>query len=206
MKTINKGIYLVIDPDKDKSELINQLLKIKDQKLSAIQIWNNFKPGRTYTDLLSSIKQLFKDSDTPIFINNRIDLMVEFGFDGVHFDEIPIHKKEIEAQINRPFLKGLTLTNDLDALLEESDWQFDYVSFCSIFQSPTSNSCELVDFETIVRCKELKEVSIFLSGGITPDNMEELKELNYDGIAVVSGIMNAENPLKSLKLYKEKLK
>lgn len=206
MKTINKGIYLVIDPDKDKSELINQLLKIKDQKLSAIQIWNNFKPGKTYTDLLSSIKQLFKDSDTPIFINNRIDLMVEFGFDGVHFDEIPIHKKEIEAQINRPFLKGLTLTNDLDALLEESDWQFDYVSFCSIFQSPTSNSCELVDFETIVRCKELKEVSIFLSGGITPDNMEELKELNYDGIAVVSGIMNAENPLKSLKLYKEKLK
>ena len=206
MKTINKGIYLVIDPDKDKSELINQLLKIKDQKLSAIQIWDNFKSGRTYTDLLSSIKQLFKDSDTPIFINNRIDLMVEFGFDGVHFDEIPIHKKEIEAQINRPFLKGLTLTNDLDALLEESDWQFDYVSFCSIFQSPTSNSCELVDFETIVRCKELKEVSIFLSGGITPDNMEELKELNYDGIAVVSGIMNAENPLKSLKLYKEKLK
>ena len=206
MKTINKGIYLVIDPDKDKSELINQLLKIKDQKLSAIQIWDNFKPGRTYTDLLSSIKQLFKDSDTPIFINNRIDLMVEFGFDGVHFDEIPIHKKEIEAQINRPFLKGLTLTNDLDALLEESDWQFDYVSFCSIFQSPTSNSCELVDFETIVRCKELKEVSIFLSGGITPDNMEELKGLNYDGIAVVSGIMNAENPLKSLNLYKEKLK
>ena len=206
MKTINKGIYLVIDPDKDKSELINQLLKIKDQKLSAIQIWDNFKPGRTYTDLLSSIKQLFKDSDTPIFINNRIDLMVEFGFDGVHFDEIPIHKKEIEAQINRPFLKGLTLTNDLDALLEESDWQFDYVSFCSIFQSPTSNSCELVDFETIERCKELKEVSIFLSGGITPDNMEELKELNYDGIAVVSGIMNAENPLKSLNLYKEKLK
>ena len=49
-------------------------------------------------------------------------------------------------------------------------------------------------------------VSIFLSGGITPDNMEELKELNYDGIAVVSGIMNAENPLKSLNLYKEKLK
>lgn len=206
MKTINKGVYLVIDPDKDKSELINQLLKIKDQKLSAIQIWDNFKPERTYTDLLSSIKQLFKDSDTPIFINNRIDLMVEFGFDGVHFDEIPIHKKEIEAQINRPFLKGLTLTNDLDALLEESDWQFDYVSFCSIFQSPTSNSCELVDFETIERCKELKEVSIFLSGGITPDNMEELKELNYDGIAVVSGIMNAENPLKSLNLYKEKLK
>ena len=156
MKTINKGVYLVIDPDKDKSELINQLLKIKDQKLSAIQIWDNFKPERTYTDLLSSIKQLFKDSDTPIFINNRIDLMVEFGFDGVHFDEIPIHKKEIEAQINRPFLKGLTLTNDLDALLEESDWQFDYVSFCSIFQSPTSNSCELVDFETIERCKELK--------------------------------------------------
>lgn len=206
MKTINKGVYLVIDPDKDKSELINQLLKIKDQKLSAIQIWDNFKPGRTYTDLLSSIKQLFKDSGTPIFINNRIDLMVEFGFDGVHFDEIPIHKKEIEAQINRPFLKGLTLTNDLDALLEESDWHFDYVSFCSIFQSPTSNSCELVDFETIVRCKELKEVSIFLSGGITPDNMEELKGLNYDGIAVVSGIMNAENPLKSLNLYKEKLK
>src|SRR5699024_5083042 len=206
MKTINKGIYLVIDPDKDKSELINQLLKIKDQKLSAIQIWDNFKPGRTYTDLLSSIKQLFKDSDTPIFINNRIDLMVEFGFDGVHFDEIPNHKKEIEAQINRPFLKGLTLTNDLDALLEESDWQFDYVSFCSIFQSPTSKSCEMVDFETIMRCKELKEVSIFLSGGISPDNMEELKELNYDGIAVVSGIMNAENPLKSLKLYKEKLK
>src|SRR5699024_7684169 len=98
MKTINKGIYLVIDPDKDKSEIINQLLKIKDQKLRTIQMSDKFKPRTTYTDLLRIIKQLFKDSDTPIFINSRIDLMVEFGFEGVHFDEIPIHKQEIEAQ------------------------------------------------------------------------------------------------------------
>ncbi|ULT43210.1 hypothetical protein KRR40_06900 [Niabella defluvii] len=35
---------------------------------------------------------------------------------------------------------------------------------------------------------------LFLAGGIKPGNMETLSGLDYSGIAIVSGIMEADNP------------
>jgi thiamine monophosphate synthase len=36
--------------------------------------------------------------------------------------------------------------------------------------------------------------------------LDELNELDYHGIAVVSGVMGAENPAEAVRLYNEKIK
>lgn len=203
-KTIHKGVYVVIDPGMEQERILSQLEKVKKKPLAAIQIWNN--PNAKITShLIESILALFKDTNTPVLINNEWAYLKEFDLDGVHFDTLPTDLEQINKEVNRKFIKGITLTNDLGGLSEIEAMGFDYLSFCSVFPSSTSNSCDLVDLKTIQDCKEQTDLPIFLSGGITPENLSQLHHLHYDGVAIVSGIMKASDPEKAIENYSNEL-
>lgn len=203
-KTIHKGVYVVIDPGMEQERILSQLEKVKKKPLAAIQIWNN--PNAKITShLIESILALFKDTKIPVLINNEWAYLKEFDLDGVHFDTLPTDLEQINKEVNRKFIKGITLANDLGGLSEIEAMGFDYLSFCSVFPSSTSNSCDLVDFKTIQDCKEQTDLPIFLSGGITPENLNQLRHLHYDGVAIVSGIMKASDPEKAIENYSNEL-
>lgn len=179
--------------------------RIKEKPIAAIQIWDN--PIAEITgDLIKAIVDLFKNTNTPLLINNQWENLKQYDLDGVHFDALPINLEEINKKIGREFIKGITLTNNLENLSVIEELGFDYLSFCSIFPSSTSNSCELVDFKTIQTCREKSNLPIFLSGGIKTENMNQLCALDYDGIAIVSGIMKASDPRKAIENYINELK
>lgn len=205
---IKKGVYLVIDPAMDIHKLNTQLTKIRGADLSAIQIWDNFTSLSSHqiTDIFQLVFDIFKEKKVPIFINNRWQYLMEYPFSGVHFDFFPNDLEGISQEIGKPYLKGLTLNNDLSVVSKAKENQFDYLSFCSLFPSSTSNSCEVVHFDTIKKCKKITDIPIFLAGGITPQNMALVEELDYHGVAVVSGIMEAKNPLEQLAKYLAKVK
>lgn len=204
-KEIKSGIYIVINPAQNNDDILNQLVQIKDESIAAIQIWDNPDVKALNENLIDEIIQLFKNS-TPILINNQWELLKEFEFDGVHFDKIPGNYNELINEINRDFIKGITLGNDLNIVEKADNLNFDYVSFCSMFPSQTSDNCEIVRTETVLKCREITDMPIFLAGGITPNNIKELKNLSFQGVAVVSGIMNAHQPKEALKKYKLQFK
>lgn len=204
-KKIGSGVYVVVDPAMERNAILKQLEKIKDENLAAVQIWDNFSQVENPEGLFDSIIQIFQHTETPVLINNQWETLKKHAFDGIHFDGIPLDMVRINEDINRPFMKGITLTNDLHVAEKAEELRFDYLSFCSVFPSETSNSCELVSFESIKKCKEITSMPIFLSGGITPDNITSLKEVKFAGIAVVSGVMKAVDPVETLRKYKQKL-
>jgi len=202
---ISSGIYLVIDPSMDELLLLNKLTLCLKEKLAAVQIWDNFKAEQNISGLIRKICDLCQAKNVPVLINNKWELLNDFLLDGVHFDEIPENYSAIKESINKPFLSGLTCNNDLTVVDWASKNKLDYISFCSIFPSCTANSCELVSFNTINQAAKRYSLPIFLAGGIKPENLDKLKELDYEGIAVISGIMSSDRPDESIKKYHEKL-
>lgn len=204
-RKIGSGIYLVIDPAMDEVTLLNKLTICLKEKLVGIQIWDNFKDKQNITDLIRKICEQCHAKNIPVLINNKWELLNNSLLDGVHFDKIPENYDAIKENINKPFISGLTCNNDLTFVEWASENNLDYISFCSIFPSNTANSCELVNFSTIHQASKRYSLPIFLAGGIKPENIDQLKELNYTGIAVVSGIMSTDKPDESIKNYQEKL-
>lgn len=202
---ISDGIYLVVNPAMDLDKVLNQLDILKKEQLSAVQIWDNPETTNDLNLYIEGIIDLFKSTGTPVLINNKWERLTQFKLDGVHFDRIPKDISKINERIGRDYLKGLTLTNDLSFVKTADKLRFDYLSFCAVFPSQTSQSCELVSFDSIVACRNLTKMPIFLSGGITPDKLPQFKPLEFNGVAVVSGIMNAKNPLYTLRHYQDKL-
>lgn len=205
-QTIQSGIYLIIDPSMNEEILFAKLNLIVKEKIAAIQIWDNFKENQNIEELLFKIYEKTSLPKIPLIINNRWEYLKQIPLDGIHFDEIPENFKSIKKEINRDFIIGITCNNALSTIEYAEENQFDYISFCSMFPSTTANSCELVNFETVQQAKSIFSGEIFLAGGIDLNNIKNLNQLNYDGIAVVSGIMSSENPSETIKDYHQKIK
>lgn len=204
-KKIKPGVYIVVNPAQDKKEVLHRLTQLKDEEISAIQVWNNPDVEKMDEELIDGIIHLFKGS-TPVLINNQWEMLKTHAFDGVHFDTIPDNYDEIISEVNRDFIKGVTLGNELDVVRKAEELNFDYLSFCSMFPSQTTDSCEIVRPETVKKCREMTGMPLFLAGGIRPDNVNLLSDLSFQGIAVISGIMSAESPKEALKEYQNQLK
>ncbi|MDO5654740.1 MAG: thiamine phosphate synthase [Flavobacteriaceae bacterium] len=201
----NKGIYLVINPKMEETKLLERLQFLMDKGIVAVQIWDNFDKIQDKIALIEKILKICRKAEVPLLINNRWELLTKLDLDGVHFDEIPENGLEIKNEIGRDFLLGITCENDLKDVEWAAKNRADYISFCSMFPSVSAGACEIVSHETVQKAREIFPNRIFLAGGISPENLEELSDLDFDGIAVISGLMNTEEPEKELEKYKNNL-
>ena len=201
LRDIGSGVYLVIDPSMDKTVLYDNLDAVLGEGIAAVQIWDHFRRDEDIAALVGELCRRCHAMDVPVLINNRWSYLADTPLDGVHFDVIPDNYKVIQATIGRPFRCGITCTNDTEPVRWASDHGADYISFCSMFPSSTVDSCELVTPESVARARTIYDGPIFLAGGIRPDNVAQLSNLHYAGIAVISGIMNSESPGQSIREY-----
>lgn len=201
----NGGIYLVINPKMDEAVLLKKLSVIVTKEICAIQIWDNFKEGQNIIELIHKIHSICNPKNIPLLINNQWEFLTSTELDGVHFDYIPDSINNIKNKIQREFIIGLTCGNDLTSVEWAADNNADYISFCSMFPSMSAGECEIVNHKTVQKARKIFNKSLFLAGGIYPNNLTELRGLDFDGVAVISGVMSSENPEKTIDNYKNKL-
>lgn len=199
------GIYLVIDPSMQKDSLLKKLEQVLKEGIAVVQIWDHWPIGIHKEELINKICDLCHNYQVPVFINNEWELLNFLPLDGVHFDSIPKNYNQIRQRLPKGFLSGLTCNNDLSAVEWAQENEIDYISFCSVFPSSTSTSCELVSFQTIEQARKITSMPIFLAGGIQLSNLHQLEDLDFDGIALVSGIMSSTNPAEATKQYHTRL-
>ncbi|MDT0690977.1 thiamine phosphate synthase [Salegentibacter sp. F188] len=203
---IRGGLYLVLDPSMNRNELFKKLNEVLEEEIAVVQIWDNFPPSVNKVELENEICDLCHSRNVPVFLNNNWHLKKSTRADGIHFDVIPENFSEIKDELKADCMFGVTCNNDLSVIKWAHENNLDYISFCSIFPSQTSNSCELVSFETIKKAREITSMPIFLAGGIQYQNIKELESLEFEGVAVVSGIMSSENPKQATREYLSELK
>jgi thiamine-phosphate pyrophosphorylase len=206
IKQINGGVYLVVNPADNEEILFSKLKRIVEAEIAAVQIWDNFSAKTNQVSFIDKVCIICHQKGIPVLINNQWQLLNLSKADGVHFDEHPEDIDVIRKIVNRKCIMGITVNNDLSLVQWANDNSFDYISFCSIFPSTTSNSCQLVKFETITKARTITQMPIFLAGGIQPENIYQLNNLDYDGVAVVSGIMSADDPFEKANKYLNELK
>lgn len=202
-KAIKNGLYLVIDPNMHVDELRSALVSALGSKvITAIQIWDHWPNGEHSSTLLKEICDIAQQHDIPVLANNQWELLRDFPLDGVHFDVFPTDISYIKKTLGRPFITGVTLSNDIRLLRQAEVGELDYLSFCSMFPSASVQHCEIVRPDVVQAARKLTKIPLFLAGGILPGNIEKLAALPYDGIAVISGVMHANDPKQAaLDIY-----
>jgi thiamine-phosphate pyrophosphorylase len=205
-KKIEGGVYLVVDPMLGLQKIFAKVKCALEGGVDVIQLWDHWNPEDSPGEFISAICALAHPYSVPVLIHKHWQLLEAFPLDGVHFDEVPSDLNQVRQQIGRPFLIGITCGNDQSRI----DWainnRLDYISFCSMFSSSTANSCELVRHDLVKEVRAITDMPIYVAGGITVDNLPSLVPLGISGVAVVSGIMKADDPRHAAKNFKQVFK
>ncbi|MEK6477513.1 thiamine phosphate synthase [Catalinimonas sp. 4WD22] len=205
---IKGGVYLVIDPAMDEQVLLEKVAQALEGGVQVLQIWNHWPEHFALADkkkLIEAILKISTQYHVPTLINEEWELLKHTALEGVHFDSIPENYQAIKKEIGRIFLGGITCSNDLAVIEWAERNDFDYVSFCSMFPSSSVDSCEIVRPETVRKARAITQMPLFLSGGITTANLATFKELDFNGVAVISGILSADSPKHSATAYQNAL-
>ena len=132
---IKEGVYLVVDPQMQKTVLINKLKQIMEKnEIAAVQIWDNFKNAENKISLINEIYKVCENYKVPVLLNNNWDILKQTEANGVHFDKIPQDFQKIKKNISSNALLGLTCTNNLETVGWADKNNLNYISFCSIYR------------------------------------------------------------------------
>jgi thiamine-phosphate pyrophosphorylase len=204
---ITGGIYLVVNPAMPVDVLLDKLAVALSGGIQVVQIWNNWPEGMDKLALIGSIAQLCAPYQVPLLINEEWQLLRQTTqLNGVHFDNVPTSFAAIKAAVGRPFLTGITSSDSTQNVIWAHENNLDYISFCSMFPSPSAGSCDIVMPATVRQARVITTLPIFVSGGITPENIISLKkETPFDGVAVISGLLSADDPQQKVQEYKHAL-
>lgn len=197
MSEILNGIYLVVDPKMGFDVLKSKVVAIVRGGVGAIQVWDHWDEAQ---DKVAFVKELRKIANgVPVLINNDVDLARVSEADGVHYD----HPGDISPGLGG-FIIGVTLSGkaDWEAL---KDRGVDYISFCSMFPSGSADACELVDFDVVREACQRFPGSVFAAGGIDLGNVDRVLGLGVSGIALISGLLQADDPFQATRAFKNKL-
>ena len=130
---------------------------------------------------------------TKLIMNDRLDLALLAGFDGVHLgqsDLPPDVAARIAEERNMPLMIGLsTHTQDQVLAAEFSSVSFSYVAIGPVFSTTSKADAEpCVDLEGVRMVRDNTIHSIVAIGGITLRNAASVIAAGADSIAIISSL------------------
>lgn len=195
-----QGLYLVIDPAPGAAIVLPKVEAALRGGVQVLQVWNHWAEEQDSRDFVCRTLALAARHYVPVLVHERAELLAT-GAHGIHYDDPRLAPREVHRLARRDVLYGVTCGNDLERVRWAARAGADYVSFCAMFPSPSAASCELVGMQTIGAARQLGDLAIFASGGITPENASQVLEAGADGVAVISGILGAPDPEAAARAY-----
>ena len=126
----------------------------------------------------------------PLIINDRLDVALESGADGVHvgIEDAPV--AEIRKKAGPDFIIGATAKTVDQARAAEAAGA-DYLGVGAVFPSPTKQNAIRITAEQFREICASVSIPAVAIGGITLENASSLRGCGADGIAVVSALFGA---------------
>ncbi len=188
-------VYVVTDSNLAVS---GPLTEIVDESLrggaAVIQLREKNLPTGAFLQKACLLKKIIKMYQDKLFIiNDRLDIALAVGADGVHLgqDDMPVN---IAREILGPAaVIGLSVSSAAEARQGQADGA-DYLGVSAVFSTPTKKDAAAVGLGGLQEIRAAATIPLVGIGGINRSNAAAVIEAGADGIAVVSEIMQAENP------------
>ena len=151
------------------------------------------------------VRDLCHKYNVPLIINDNVDVAIKSGADGVHvgIEDAPV--AEIRKRVSADFIIGATCKAVEQAKIAEAAGA-DYMGVGAVFPSPTKTNAVRITNEQLREIVSSVSIPAVAIGGISYENVCEIKGSSVSGVAVVSAIFGAEDIEKATALLKERVK
>lgn len=144
------------------------------------------------------LRAICSEYGVPLIINDRVDVALEAGADGVHVGREDESVSLIRKRVGPGFIIGSTAKTLEQAGAAEREGA-DYIGVGAMFPSPTKETALGISLEDLKNISASVSIPSVAIGGISAENIALLEGGGMSGIAVISAIFAAEDIVKKTK-------
>lgn len=190
-----RGLYLVTDRALcGIKPLEDVVLRAVRGGASYVQLREKDISTRAFVEEALRIKKILEPYRIPLIINDRIDVALACGAEGVHIGQQDMPYAEARRLMGDDAIIGVSVENWED-VEDAENIDANYIGVSPVFATPTKTDTKGAwGLEGIARIKDFSRHQLVAIGGINESNAREVVRAGADCVAVVSAICAASNP------------
>lgn len=199
---IDLSLYLVASRGNlDDESFLNLIKSAIKGGVSVVQLREKALNSREFYTLALRLKGLCDEFQTPLIINDRMDIALAINAAGVHLGQ-----EDLPVSVARTLLGENKIIGLSAKTLSQLEYVSgaDYVGCGAVFKSPTKDS-SIIGVAGLNALCEKSKLPVVAIGGICATNIALLKSCKIAGVAVSSAILNAPNPYQASLTLKQAL-
>ncbi|MGZ3579648.1 MAG: thiamine phosphate synthase [Syntrophales bacterium] len=199
-----RGLYLVTDRGLcGKRSLEDVAYHALLGGAACIQLREKDVPTRFFVEEARTLKALTAGFRVPLIINDRIDVALASGADGVHIGQDDMPYAEARRLMGPKAIIGLSVET-WNEVVEAEAIDVNYLGVSPVFKTPTKSDTKgNWGLEGLARIKAYSRHLLVAIGGLNASNAEDAVMAGADCIAVVSAICAASDPLRAAREINE---
>jgi thiamine-phosphate pyrophosphorylase len=182
-------LHLVTEPRKQSDELVRAIGRALDGGVDWVQLRDKSASAANLYAQVRQLQTVVHQHAAKLAVNDRIDVALAAGADGVHLAAQSLPVAEAAKLANGRLLVGRSV-HGLDEAVDAAEAGAEYVTFGHVFPTSTHPGVPprgLAELHEIVQAVDIPVLAI---GGITVDNLDSVLATGCAGVAVISAILS----------------
>jgi thiamine-phosphate pyrophosphorylase len=195
---VDWSVYLVTQADRSAGRPTTEIVAAAIAGgVGVVQLREKDRTARERYELGAELRELTREADVPLIVNDRVDLAAAIDADGVHLgdDDLPI--EVAREQLGPDAIVGRSVSFVDDARRAAAAGA-DYLGVGAVYA--TDSKADIPEEEYAIGPARVGEIAAAVDvpvvgiGGITADNAGAVIEAGAAGVAVISAITAADDP------------
>jgi len=144
------------------------------------------------------IRDICRNHHVPFIINDRVDIALASGADGVHVGKSDLPLEKVRELLPNGII-GCSIDDESDIRYAEQNGA-DYVSAGPVFATSTKeDTSPTLGLEGVRKLVSQSTLPCVAIGGITPQNARDVAATGVDGICTITGILRAPDIVQATR-------
>jgi thiamine-phosphate pyrophosphorylase len=168
-----------------------------DGGVDVVQLREKDRSARKRYELGRDLREMTREADIPLIVNDRVDIAQAIEADGVHLGDEDLPVAVARELLGEDAIIGRSVSFVEDAREAERAGA-DYLGVGAIYATGSKDDIDddehAIGLDRLESIAEAVDIPVVGIGGIDADNADEVAAAGADGVAVITAITGADDP------------
>ncbi|HEV2038097.1 MAG TPA: thiamine phosphate synthase [Candidatus Eremiobacteraceae bacterium] len=186
-------IYLVTDASPRVAPVERFLREAIAGGVGMVQLREKQLPDAQLLEIAQRFSSVCRALDVPFIVNDRVDIALASGADGVHVGQDDLSVKSVRMIAGEDLIVGLS-THAPEQIEAAASLPVDYIGVGPIHQTPTKQGRPPVGVQLARYAAARSPHPFFAIGGLDPGNVVDVVQAGARAVSVLRWIAQADDP------------
>lgn len=197
-------LYVLIDGGESAEDFEAKAESIAAAGVDVLQLRDKRLDDRTLVERARTLAEICRQHGVISIINDRPDLALAAGADGVHVGQEELSVADARAVLGPEAIVGVS-THAIEQAREAVLAGADYLGVGPTFPSPTKEFDAFPGLDYVRQVAAEITLPAFAIGGITAENLSQVQDAGVSRIAVSSAVTAVGDPVEAVQQLRERL-